>query len=57
LQINPPRMSPAKLIAPTFAVTPCQKTQEEKWNYGAVITSLDLNNISGKIPLNSKISF
>ena len=43
------KMSPGVLAAkPTFVVAPMEKTMKEKHNFGAVITDLDLNNISGR---------
>lgn len=42
-------MSPGKLIPePCFQLTLLEKSPSEKHNYGAVITGLDLNEISGK---------
>jgi hypothetical protein len=47
-----PTMSPGKLLSePTFTLTPVEKSPEEKYNYGAVITGLDLNDIDGKVSL------
>jgi hypothetical protein len=44
-------MSPAMVYdEPSFTLAPIQKTPEQKYNYGAVITDLDLNDISGKLP-------
>ena len=33
---------------PTFVVTPMTKTPKEKHNFGAVITGIDLEDITGK---------
>lgn len=43
-------MSPAALSPePTFAIHRMEKTLKEKHDFGAVITGLDLDNISGKL--------
>lgn len=45
-------MSPGKLLSePSFKLTPVEKLENEKFNFGAVITGLDLNNINGKLSL------
>jgi hypothetical protein len=40
-------MSPSKLIEPTFTLTPMKAPADKKYNFGAVVTDIDLNNISG----------
>lgn len=43
-------MSPRKLLSePTYELTQIEKPPEDKHNYGAVLTGLDLNNIGGKL--------
>jgi hypothetical protein len=45
-------MSPGKLISePSFKLTNIEKLPNEKFNFGAEVTGLDLNNISGKLSL------
>jgi hypothetical protein len=45
-------MSPSKLLSePSFTLTPIEKSSFEKSNYGAVITGLDLDSITGTVPL------
>lgn len=45
-------MSPAALSPePTFAIQKMEKTPKEKHDFGAVVTGLDLDNISGKLPI------
>lgn len=34
---------------PTLVITPMKKTGGEKHNFGAVVTNLDLDNISGML--------
>lgn len=42
-------MSPKRLLfKPSFTVAPLEKSPQQKFAGGAVITGLDLNNISGK---------
>jgi hypothetical protein len=44
-------MSPAALTPePTFHVLPLIKRKEQKFNFGAVVECLDLNDISGMLP-------
>lgn len=42
-------MSPSKLLPKaSFTLLPIEKSAQEKYDYGAVIVDLDLNEISGK---------
>ena len=42
-------MSPGELLSkPSFTIAPLEKQSEQNFNGGAVITGLDLNDISGK---------
>jgi len=41
-------MSPGKLLSePSFTVTPLTPEGGKKYNYGAIIDDLDLNDING----------
>jgi hypothetical protein len=42
-------MSPGKLLEPSFTLTPIEQSPQEKTNYGAVITGLDLSAIDGTV--------
>lgn len=43
-------MSPAALTPePTFQVLPLIKRKDQKFNFGAIVEGLDLNNISGML--------
>lgn len=45
-------MSPAALTPePTFQVVPLEKRKDQKFNFGAIVEGLDLNDISGIAPL------
>jgi hypothetical protein len=47
--LHPSDMSPGKLLSEqSFEITPIEKSPEDKHNYGAVLTGLDLNDVSGK---------
>ncbi|KAH8681919.1 hypothetical protein BX600DRAFT_429821 [Xylariales sp. PMI_506] len=40
-------MSPGKLVSePSFKLTPLEKTAKEKYNFGAVVEGVDLNNVT-----------
>lgn len=42
-------MSPSKISeAPGFSITEMNKTPKEKHNFGAIVTGIDLDNISGR---------
>jgi hypothetical protein len=42
-------MSPSQVIdGPSFKLSPIDKEEGKKTNFGAIVTGLDLNDISGK---------
>lgn len=43
-------MSPSTLAAEaSFTITPMTKSPKEKHDFGAIVTDLDLNDITGKL--------